>query len=490
MTSSNDSLRNEPIPWDIFHEMRENNLSRWPTGAGVDLDAAVECHQRLPKQKRMAQVIRFAYEHHRTLTQPRGGFGTLGMHLELLRTLQDEGLADLLPTTTDSYTRNERFGEAERGMQESEQAGRSMLNGLPVVNLGVTECAKIVDSVDRPLIVLSGTTMPRLTAEITLAAGFSGYLGSGIAYTASYTKDTSIEQGIRNYQYLDRLVTLYGQRGVEIHRRQPSFLTGTLIPPAIAIAVAILDCLLAVTQGVTHYGLELGQCLCPVQDVAAIRACEELCQEYLTMFGFHNIFTPITSLHWMGAWPHDEAQAMALIVYGGFIAAAAGAVSVTTKSTHEAIGIPTKEANAAGLRATKAGIQLGASLALQGLRDVVDEIDLIKREVRDIVDKTLEMGDGDVCQGVLRACRAGVLDVPWSPNREIQSRVLPARELGGAIRMLDFGNVPIRREIQQFHQEQLQKTCNGHGHSVEYRHGNSRCLWHIGTTNCITKYIN
>jgi methylaspartate mutase epsilon subunit len=389
------------------------------------------------------------------------------MHLEMMLTLQNEGCADILPTTTDSYTRNERFSDAQRGMEESERAGRSLLNGLPVVNLGVYRCAQLIDAVDRPAIVLSGTAMPKLVAEITLAAGYSAFLGSGIAYTVSYTKEVSIAQGIRNYQYLDRLTALYAQHGVEIHRRQPSFLTGTLIPPCIAIAVSVLDCLLAAAQGVRNYGLELGQCLCLPQDVAAIQACEELCQEYLHRFGFTGVFTPVTSLHWMGAWPQDEAQAAAIIVYGGIAAALGGAVSVTTKSTHEAIGIPTKEVNAEGLRMTRMGIQLARGLRLGHLPEVVREKEWIRKEVRAIVDKVLEMGDGDVAVGVVRACAAGVLDIPWSPNRYIQSKVLPARDLDGAIRILHFGNLPLPPEVKEFHYERLRRRAEAENRPLD-----------------------
>ena len=124
-------------------------------------------------------------------------------------------------------SRNERFAQAQKGIEESHKLGRSMLNGLPIVNYGVKACRQLIEAIDKPAIVLSGTAMPKLTSEIGLAAGYSGYLGSGIAYTVSYTKEVSIEDGIRNYQYLDRLVALYQAQGVELHRRQPGFLTGT-----------------------------------------------------------------------------------------------------------------------------------------------------------------------------------------------------------------------------------------------------------------------
>ena len=47
-----------------------------------------------------------------------------------METLDKEGLADVVPTTTDSYTRNEHFALAQRGVEESEREGRSMLNGI------------------------------------------------------------------------------------------------------------------------------------------------------------------------------------------------------------------------------------------------------------------------------------------------------------------------------------------------------------------------
>ena len=65
------------------------------------------------------------------LTQPRGGFGTLELQIELMTELDKVGLADIVPTTTDSYTRNEQWDKAQGGVEESRKAGRSMLNGFP-----------------------------------------------------------------------------------------------------------------------------------------------------------------------------------------------------------------------------------------------------------------------------------------------------------------------------------------------------------------------
>jgi methylaspartate mutase epsilon subunit len=447
------------IPDDAFAAMRSQNLARWPTGAQVDLAAAVERHKSLPQHKQLAWVMRKADAERRCLTQPRGGFGTFELQKQLMQTLDRDGHADIVPTTTDSYTRNEHWQLAQKGIEETEKLGRSMLNGYPMVNYGVGPARALIDAIDKPGIMLTGTAMPKLTGEIGYAAGYSGYLGSGIAYTVSYIKELSIEEGIRNYQYLDRLVAMYQDAGVELHRRQPGFLTGTNIPPSIAIVTCVLDCLLAAAQGVKNYGLEMGETLHLVQDAAATAVCREMCQEYLANKGYPGVFTPVTLLHWMGAWPQDDAQSAALISYGGTLAAIAGAVSVTTKTAHEAFGIPTPQANAEGLRMTRTAIYLARHIRLDGLPEFEREKELIRREVRPIVDKVLEMGGGDVAAGTVRAFEAGVLDIPWSPNRGVKSRVLPARDADGYLRIVDPGLMPFPREVMEVHEERLRKRA-------------------------------
>jgi methylaspartate mutase epsilon subunit len=453
--SNEASISEKRIDETEFLEMRKANLLRWPTGSDVDFERALERQKSLPDHKRLDLVMRKAVAQGRCLVQPRGGFGTFKDQKELMQIIDKEGLADIVPTTTDSYTRNEQFALAQKGVDESEKLGRSLLNGYPIVNYGVAKASELIDAIDKPAIMLTGTTMPKLTGEIGFAAGYTGYLGSGIAYTTSYIKELSIEDGIKNYQYLDRLSAMYLDNGVELHRRQPSFLTGTNIPPSIAIIIAILDLLLAAAQGVKNYGLEMGETLHLIQDAAAVKACKELCQEYLSIKGYHDVFTPITLLHWMGAWPQDEAQAASLVSYGGTLAAISGATSVTTKTLHEAFGIPTPKINADGLRMTRMAIYLARNIKLDSMPEFQNEVDLIKREVRPIVNKVLEMGDGDVALGSVRAFEAGILDIPWSPNKWVKSKVMPARDVDGCLRILDPGNMPFSKEVMEFHTEKL-----------------------------------
>ena len=95
--------------------------------------------------------------------------------VKLLNYLEDNGEADLLPTTIDSYTRLNRYAEAENGIAESERLGKAMLNGFPAVNHGVAGCRKVTESTKVPVQVRHGTPDARLLAEITIAGGFTSF---------------------------------------------------------------------------------------------------------------------------------------------------------------------------------------------------------------------------------------------------------------------------------------------------------------------------
>ena len=83
------------IPADDFATMRAENLARWPTGAEVDLEEAAEFHKFLPEHKQLGWVMRQAASEGRCLTQPRGGFGTLELQMDLMPAPARDGIADL-----------------------------------------------------------------------------------------------------------------------------------------------------------------------------------------------------------------------------------------------------------------------------------------------------------------------------------------------------------------------------------------------------------
>ncbi len=237
------------IPDDEFQGLRREVLRTWPTGAGVDLDDAVAYHLALPPHRNVARVLMGARSEGRTLIQPRGGVALLDEHIRLLKGFEEAG-ADLLPTTLDSYTRNNRYDAAERAIRESEQAGRSMLNGFPIVNYGVPGCRRVTEAVDRPLVGRPGACDARLAAEVAFAAGFGDFEGGPLDYFFAYSKDLPPERVVRDWQYIYRLAGWYQERGVDIHQEQYGAITGTLVPPCLGLSVVILEALTAAEQGV------------------------------------------------------------------------------------------------------------------------------------------------------------------------------------------------------------------------------------------------
>ena len=138
------------IALEEFLAERAEVLQAWPTGKDVHLEEAIEYQKSIPDAKRFSSVLKKADLDRETLIQPRAGVALPQEHLALLKHLQDEGHADLLPTTIDSYTRHNRYVEAQVGIDESIKTGKSLLNGFPAVNHGVTICRSLNDGLKVP----------------------------------------------------------------------------------------------------------------------------------------------------------------------------------------------------------------------------------------------------------------------------------------------------------------------------------------------------
>lgn len=461
-------IQNKRIPEDQFQALRKEVLTQWPTGKDVDFQEAVDYHKAMPKNRIFSQKLLDAKKDGVTLIQPRAGVALLDEHIKLLTYLQNKGEADLLPTTIDSYTRQNRYAEAEDGIKESIKNGRSMLNGFPAVNHGVHACRQLIESLDIPVQVRHGTPDARLLTEITYAGGFTAYEGGGISYNLPYAKNVPMEQTIRDWQYVDRLTGMYEEAGVSINREPYGPLTGTLVPPCISNAVAVIEALLAAEQGVKNISVGYGQCGNLTQDVAAIRTLEELTDEYMEKSGHSNVHVTTVFHQWMGGFPADEAKAFGVISWGSAAAALSKATKVIVKTPHEAVGIPTMEANAQGLRCTKQVINMLRDQVLAS-SELEQEKEIIRRETRCILDKCFELGQGDIAVGAVRAVQAGVLDIPFSPSRFNAGKMLPARDNNGAIRILEMGNLPFTQELKDFHREKIEERASAEKRKASFQ---------------------
>ena len=461
-------IRNKKISEAEFAALRSEVLTQWPTGKDVNLEEAVAYQKSIPAERNFGKKLIDAKNNGKTLIQPRAGVPVLEKHIELLQYLEKNGEADLLPSTIDSYTRQNRYKEAEHGIAESIRLDRAMLNGFPAVNHGVAKCRQVVESVNVPVQVRHGTPDARLLTEITYAGGFTSYEGGGISYNLPYCKNIPMERTIKDWQYVDRLTGLYEEMGVSINREPYGPLTGTLVPPCISHAAAIIEALLAAEQGVKNITVGYGQCGNLVQDVAAIRTLEELTDEYLKKYGYNDVVVTTVLHQWMGGFPADEAKAFGVISMGSAIAALAKATKVIVKTPHEAVGIPTMQANAEGLRCTKQVVNMLSDQTLSGTQ-LEEEKEIIRQETRAIVDKCFELGMGDIAVGVCRGVESGALDVPFAPCRANAGLMLPARDNDGAVRILNFGNLPFSQDLKDFHTAKIEERAKAENRGASFQ---------------------
>jgi methylaspartate mutase epsilon subunit len=316
----------------------------------------------------------------------------------------------------------------------------------------------LIESLNIPVQMRHGTPDARLLTEIAYAGGFTSYEGGGISYNIPYAKSVPLEKTILNWQYADRLTGLYEEMGVSINREPFGPLTGTLVPPFVSHAVAIIESLLAAEQGVKNITVGYGQCGNLVQDVAAVKSLKRATVHYLKKYGYTDCNVTTVFHQWMGGFPEDEAKAFAVISWGSVAAALSHATKVIVKTPHEAVGIPTMEANAQGLRCTK---QVISMLGEQGVNtnSLKDEKEIISEETRCIIDEVFELGVGDIAAGTVWAFKAGVLDIPFAPARANAGKLLPARDSDGAVRIYSTGNVPLSRDLLDFHRSKIEERA-------------------------------
>ncbi|MBN2876908.1 MAG: methylaspartate mutase subunit E [Bacilli bacterium] len=463
-------LRNKKLSESEFLKIRKEVLEAWVTGKDheLDLEKAVEYLKQVPDHKNFALKLNKAKIDGLTMVQPRAGVPELEEHIKLLQYLEECG-ADFVPSTIDSYTRQNRYNEAQKGLDESIQKHRALLNGFPVVNHGVKNCKRVFEAVNVPIEARHGTPDARLLSEIIHAAGWTSNEGGGISYNIPYAKSVPLEVSIKNWQYVDRLVGYYEERGIRINREPFGPLTGTLVPPSLSNTVMIIEALLAAEQGVRNITVGYGMGGNLIQDVAAIKSLYHQTIFYLDKFGYQDMEISTVFHQWMGGFPQDEAEAMALISYSSTVAALSKATKLISKSPHESIGIPTKEANGLGVKASKFIVNMLRDQVMVDSEELENEIAQISKEVECLMDVVIDVGDGDLAVGTVNAFKQGLLDIPFAPSKYNAGKVLPARDNEGMIRILEFGNLGFSEEIKQFHRKKIQERAKSERREVSFQ---------------------
>jgi methylaspartate mutase epsilon subunit len=454
-----------------FFRERQEVLSGWPTGKELDLDEAITYYKSLPPSNNYVLKLAEAKRKGELLLQGAEGADTLEKHIELLQYVQDEGQADLLSTWTDALTRNHRYEEAERAVNEAERTGRVVLNGLPVVHYGVAGIRKLIESIRIPVSIYANGPDMRLIAEIALAGGHTATtFGGALCAFWGYTSDLPLEAVIRNYQYLYRLEGYYEESGASICVQTIGSVSG-IIAPSMKLASSIIEAMIGAGQGVKHVQLYSSTNGNLAQDIACIITIRKLGREYMDKFGHKDVAISVASHHPDGVkFPTDEAQAFVIIGWSAMVAVLGGSDVAQFFTVDEGRQIPRKEKNAASHKHVRMMMNWikNQKIDLLNNRDVKIETEMVEKEVRAIIDKVIDLGNGDIVTGAVRAVEAGVLDMPFATTQKTHSKVLGVRDARGAVRYLDHGNLPFTNDIVQFHKEKIAERAKIDGRKIGY----------------------
>jgi methylaspartate mutase epsilon subunit len=463
-------VRNKRLSDEEFQKERQEVLALWPTGKEVDLDEAIEYQKTRLEHQNYALKVAEAKKNGTQLIRTDSGVATVDGEIELFKCLQDEGGADLLGSIIDSFTRVLEYERAEEGLRESERLGRTAINGFPIVAQGVKNTRKVADAVNLPLQLRSPAADIRLSMEIAAAAGHTSQAGSPVTTFWNFTRDVPPSVPLRNFQYHYRLMGIYQERGIPMSTEYGGTFPH-IVPFSMVLAMDTIEAILAAEQGIKYH--QFGIYGMPgnfAQDVAAIRTFPKVGEEYLHRLGYNDVEVTVMASCWGGVFPEDFAESFAVICLSAVAGMLGRAQIIHLKTIQESKTIPSKEANAASLRAGKKIINMMKDQSVQLDNKAVEiEAKMLEMETKAILDRVLELGDGDVVIGLEKAVELGNVDEAFATTKYAKGKVMAARDNEGAMRYLDHGNLPFNKEITDFHKQKLAEREKAQGRKMDYK---------------------
>jgi methylaspartate mutase epsilon subunit len=466
-------VRNVRLSDDQFFKIRnEEVLPQWETGKQIeDLDECIAAAKELSEGKSYARKFVEARERGIQLLTPQFGRALTEYMIEGLNYVEIEG--GLAPDGmwiifSDSYTRKLDFVKAGEGIERSRKEGMSMLNGWPIVNYGVDEARKIRRATQCPLSLNSTDEDGRLSSEIALAAGWNGANTRSIQECISHCKEIPLAEEIRINQYESRLAAIYTEHGVPICTHNCCNCTG-YDTPSYRSFVVVSQSLLGAEQGIKQMFLEFGLNMSLVQDIALIRVTERLCREYCARFGYGDVDFFTGGYPYLGAWPPRLEEAHAMIAWNAVIPILAGCTTAILKSEDEAFGTPTKEGFASSVRLARHLQKVAWGQRLPDCEELRTEEAMIEMEVRALMEKCLDAADGDMARGLCLGVEAGWIDTMFSPWKHNKGHVVVMRDAQGAVRYWEPGDVPVPKEVLDFHKKKLEGRAKKEGRPLDFK---------------------
>jgi methylaspartate mutase epsilon subunit len=461
-------IENKRLTEDEFLEERREVLAQWPTGKDVDLEEAIAFHKSLPPHKVYVHKLKHAKEHGEIYAITGMGKATIEEQIDFLTYVEKEGQADLLGTSVDSFSRQNDYESAEKGIAESRKRGRSAINGLPLVNHGVAGFRKVIEAVNSPVSMRYGAADPRLIDEIGYAGGHTSGAADPLMNFWHHSSRVPLESVLSTHRYVHRLIGWYEEHGVPICAScQGMYSAG--ISPSLQIAAILVQVIMMVEQGVRNMRLFFASHGNLAQDVSTGHVLLKLKGDYLKKLGYADIEGFLSTGFMLVQYPLEAGAAFAVIFMNTLMAKLCGAQINDIRTVAEAKGIPTKEDTAYSFRTAKAMENFLQSQEVEvDKKELEIETQMAEREARSIVDRVLELGDGDVVVGIVKAVKSGALDNTFSTNVASPRKVMSVKDATGAMRYLNHGSLPFTEDILNFHRSKIAEREKKKGKKLDY----------------------
>lgn len=454
---------------NLFLEKRIEILKSWKTDSKLDLEEIIKFHNFLPSYKNFAKKIEQFKKEKKISTQASAGTTLIDEQLKVLSSLSEEERVDFLSVVVDSFTKENKFENCERAVEESKITNKSVLNGFPLVNYGVKEARKLINGLAVPLQLKHGSTKPEFLVEMAIASGITSIEGGGISHNIPFSKSVSLIESIENWKYVDRLIGFYEEHGISIHRETNAILTATLVPPAISNVIQILECILAVEQGVKNISLVCTQYGNLIQDIASLEALKEDTEFYLKKMGFKNINLSTVFFEWVGGFPNNSIKSYGTISYGALAGVLSKADRIFIKNPEDYSSNYLNISPIDAIDLTKSILKIMNSQTVGNYSEVNVEKEQIKKEVKMIMNKIEDLAEGDLTKAIVRAFELGVVDIPFAPSKYNLGKMMPARDSEGMIRYLDIGNLPFDDEVRNFHRKKIEMRAKREEREINFQ---------------------
>lgn len=466
------SITQGKIPESDFLKMRPEALNKWPTGKEVDLAEAVEYQKSLPENKVTQKVVERLHNEGGSSLFPRTGVPFLESQIKYCQTLAAIGV-QVVVIPFDTFTREGQYNRVQQGLEESLKENRAKLNGYPMVNLGLKKTRQLIESCDCAFNARAGWISAPITAEMALASGFTslGNIGAFLLF-GCYHKSQRLEEFINIHKYVWRLMGYYADHGVIIPTDDHGWQPGFVFPYDVSIACTILNSLMMAEQGVKSIIPHIEGQGNIWQDIAVSRVGRKLLREYLNKYNYSDVLVPGALNGQLPLYPvpSEIAECYAYSDYSALVQALSESELMFVRTLDEGLGVPSQDALELSNKSAKWVINVvrEQKIHIENKYTTLEE-EMSVKSVKAIVDKVLEIGNGDPISGSIKAVEDGILDSPMSPNVNVKDQVMGIRDAQGAIRYLEFGNLPIPEEVKEFHRDKVAERARIEGRKMDYQ---------------------